>query len=244
MRTSSLESKTIRPGSYSFYHSSRRPTSTAYRQQPVQVPGKKNGRLLLSVILVAVVTFGFLMFKNSTPNNASSANNSNKDLKAAPAVMADSFKKDTQTASSENYCAGNNLDKMVLISISKRHAWACEKDKQVNDSAIISGMEKIESTKTPTGTFRIYGKVKDTVLSGTDPTTGDWREPVGYWMPYHDNQWGTYGFHDAPWRKASEFGNIDPNSMNGSHGCVQLPTEMARWLYDWAPIGTTVIVKS
>jgi lipoprotein-anchoring transpeptidase ErfK/SrfK len=59
-----------------------------------------------------------------------------------------------------------------------------------------------------------------------------------------DNQYGTYGFHDAPWRKPSEFGNIDPNSMNGSHGCVQLPTEMAKWVYDWAEIGTTVVVKS
>jgi lipoprotein-anchoring transpeptidase ErfK/SrfK len=28
-----------------------------------------------------------------------------------------------------------------------------------------------------------------------------------------------------------------------SHGCVNLPTEDARWLYQWADIGTPVLVK-
>jgi lipoprotein-anchoring transpeptidase ErfK/SrfK len=27
-----------------------------------------------------------------------------------------------------------------------------------------------------------------------------------------------------------------------SHGCVNLPTDNAQWLYDWAPLGTTVVV--
>jgi lipoprotein-anchoring transpeptidase ErfK/SrfK len=25
-----------------------------------------------------------------------------------------------------------------------------------------------------------------------------------------------------------------------SHGCVNLPTDAAQWIYDWAPIGTTI----
>jgi lipoprotein-anchoring transpeptidase ErfK/SrfK len=27
-----------------------------------------------------------------------------------------------------------------------------------------------------------------------------------------------------------------------SHGCVNLPTGKAGWLYEWAPRGTTVVV--
>lgn len=243
MRTSSLESKTIRPGTYSFYHSDRRPMSSVYRQQAAQTPVKKKGRLFITIVVVAIAVFGFLILKNNTTNNTASTSNPNKGAKVVPAVLADAFKKDPKPATAENNCAGNTLDKFVLISISKRHAWACEKDKQVNDAAVITGMNSIESTKTPVGTFHIYGKAKDTVLSGNDSTTGPWRQPVGYWMPYHDNQYGTYGFHDAPWRPSSDFGNIDPDSLNGSHGCVQLPTNMAKWIYDWAPVGTTVTVK-
>jgi len=246
MRTSSLESKTIRPGTYSFYHSDRRPMSSVYRQQPISAPAKKKGRLIVAVLVVAVGLFAFSAYRNNISSASSSpTNNSNKVTKLMPASLVETLKKENKPApASENNCEGNNLDKMVLVSISKRHAWACEKKKQVNDSAVITGMESIESTKTPVGTFHIYAKSKDTVLSGTDPTTGQWREPVGYWMPYHDNQYGTYGFHDAPWRQNTDFGNIDPNSMNGSHGCVQLPLNMAKWIFDWAEIGTTVIVKS
>lgn len=240
MRSSSLESKTIRPGMYSFYHSDRRPQSVATRQV-VSKPKKKHGKL---IITLAILVLAFGVFKvqgnsSSTPKSSQSSAAS----KAAPAAIMPA-NSNNQLASKDNPCTDNSLDKMVLISISSRRAWACEKNKQVKESPIISGMESVESTKTPVGTFKIYAKAKDTVLSGTDPTTGQWREPVSYWMPYHDNQYGTYGFHDAPWRQPGEFGNIDPNSMNGSHGCVQLPTAMAKWVYDWAPIGTTVVVKS
>jgi lipoprotein-anchoring transpeptidase ErfK/SrfK len=63
-------------------------------------------------------------------------------------------------------------------------------------------------------------------------------------MPFLDNQYGTYGFHDATWRKDSEFGKVDPNSADASHGCVELPLATAKWLYSWAPVGTAVTIES
>jgi lipoprotein-anchoring transpeptidase ErfK/SrfK len=30
--------------------------------------------------------------------------------------------------------------------------------------------------------------------------------------------------------------------MPMSHGCVNLPLDVAAWLYDWAPIGTRVLI--
>lgn len=244
MRTSSLGNKTVRPGMYSFYHSDRRPQSVVYRQPASAKPKKKYGKIILTAVIL-IVAFSVYKLQSNSSGSPAIAKVGGVVKSAPAAVLADSSRRSSSAVvANENNCAENNLDKLVLISISKRQAWVCEKNKQIKNSAVITGMESIESTKTPTGTFHIYGKVKDTVLSGNDPTTGPWREPVGYWMPYHDNQYGTYGFHDAPWRKPSEFGNIDPNSMNGSHGCVQLPTDMAKWLYDWAEVGTTVVIKS
>jgi lipoprotein-anchoring transpeptidase ErfK/SrfK len=63
-------------------------------------------------------------------------------------------------------------------------------------------------------------------------------------MPFLENQYGSYGFHDATWRSASDFGNISPDSSDASHGCVELPLATAKWLYSWAAIGTTVTIKS
>ncbi len=104
-------------------------------------------------------------------------------------------------------------------------------------------MEAQASTLTPRGTFKIYGKIADTVLTGKDET-GSWRDPVSYWMPYLDNQYGTYGFHDATWRDNKEFGAIDANSSKASHGCVELPLDTAAWVYSWAGVGTNVTVTS
>ena len=241
MRNTSLESKTIRPGSYSYYHSgSQTPVNT---HNPKVNPGKRSLKFkIVATVAVVVLVFGFFQI-NKNSSSSSVPYKSNQVSKSAPAALGSSAKNIAKPTTNEApACNSNTADKTVIVSLSKRHMWACEKSNQVKDAPIISGMEVTDSTKTPVGTFRIYGKVKDTALSGNDAATGPWRQPVNYWMPYHDNQYGTYGFHDAPWRKNSEFGNIDPNSMNGSHGCVQLLTDTAAWLYDWAPIGTTVNV--
>jgi lipoprotein-anchoring transpeptidase ErfK/SrfK len=63
-------------------------------------------------------------------------------------------------------------------------------------------------------------------------------------MPFLTNKYGVYGFHDATWRASSAFGKISPDSAEASHGCVELPLSTAKWLYGWANIGTTVIIKN
>jgi lipoprotein-anchoring transpeptidase ErfK/SrfK len=63
-------------------------------------------------------------------------------------------------------------------------------------------------------------------------------------MPFLSNKYGIYGFHDATWRSDSDFGNIDPNSEDASHGCVELPLAASAWLYNWAVIGTTLTVQN
>ena len=71
-----------------------------------------------------------------------------------------------------------------------------------------------------TGIFGIPYKKSPEVLKGET-----WEEDVTYWMPFHDGQ----GLHDAPWR--SSFGGSIYQS-NGSHGCVNLPANAARIIYE------------
>lgn len=83
---------------------------------------------------------------------------------------------------------------------------------------------------TPTGIFAVYGHVKGTYLTG--PT---WKNWVDYWMPFYQG----CGLHDATWRK--KFGG-EIYKTNGSHGCVNLPYDKAKELFDIVTIGTIVIV--
>ena len=116
-------------------------------------------------------------------------------------------------------------------------------------------MELYPADLTPTGTFAVYAKVAGQTLAGHD-STGSWSDYVNYWMPFLDNQYGTYGFHDlttadngSNGRADSDFGNVDiyapyTAAKHGSHGCVEMPLAAAKYLYGWAPVGTPVIVQS
>jgi len=69
---------------------------------------------------------------------------------------------------------------------------------------------------------------------------------VNYALYFHS---GGYFIHDAPWRTVYGPGtNTAPGppgagQYSGTHGCVNVPTDVAQWLYDWAPIGTVVVIE-
>jgi len=110
-------------------------------------------------------------------------------------------------------------------------------------------MEMYPADLTPTGTYQIYAKDTNRELAGSD-NTGSWDDHVTYWMPFLSNQYGVYGFHDATWRSATDFGSININApftttaKSASHGCVEMSLVAAKWLYGWAPVNTTVLVQS
>lgn len=226
MKSSPLESKTVRPGltAYSFYRSDRRPVGRGAVQAK---PGRRHGHTTVSLLLLIVVGLGLL-------TGLRVYQSSHKPPQSGTEAAA--------VADGPRQCAGNSLGKLIVVSIGERHLWACQYHKVVHDAPVVTGMEKLAADLTPTGTYQIYAKQTDTTLTGSD-STGNWSDPVKYWMPFLDNQYGTYGFHDATWRPDSAFGNISPDSSNASHGCVELPLATSQWLYGWADVGTTVTVK-
>lgn len=202
---------------------------------PVKQKKKSSPRALIALVLIILVG-GLLWWHFGSVSQASS------DIK-----KVNSSKSQNQTVAATkpapNYCAGNTLAENIVVSISARHMWACSETQSVYDSAVVTGMENLPADLTPTGTYHIYAKETDVYLKGSD-STGSWDDYVYYWMPFLDNQYGVYGFHDATWRPANAFGNISPYSSNASHGCVEMPLATAKWLYNWASVGTTVTVES
>ena len=55
-----------------------------------------------------------------------------------------------------------------------------------------------------------------------------------------------YFIHDAPWRSVYGPGSDGPGqpgtNYGGTHGCVNVPLDVAAFLYGWASIGTPVVV--
>ena len=97
-------------------------------------------------------------------------------------------------------------------------------------NSIVSGHPK---TPTRIGYFNIDSREKNRYLSG--PGYKVW---VNYWMPFD----GGIGLHDADgWRTGKEYGG-ETYINDGSHGCVNMPNEAAKYLYENLKTGNMVLV--
>ena len=85
------------------------------------------------------------------------------------------------------------------------------------------------SMKTPKGNFKIDGKALRA-----------WSK-YGLWMPYWMSlKNGYFGIHELPeWPNGMKEGE-NHLGIPVSHGCVRLGVGPAKFLYNWAPIGTPV----
>ena len=119
--------------------------------------------------------------------------------------------------------------KYVDVDIANQSLVFYQNGEAVISTSIVSGNER-DGNNTPTGVFYIDTKLPGKYLVG--PTWNVW---VDRWMKFT----GAVGIHDATWR--SKFGG-EIYKTNGSHGCVNIPHDVALKLYDMVDIGTMVVV--
>jgi lipoprotein-anchoring transpeptidase ErfK/SrfK len=114
-------------------------------------------------------------------------------------------------------------DRWIDIDLSEQKLAAYEGDTLVLSAAVSTGLP---GAPTPPGEFRIYRRVPIQVMAGP-----------GYYLPnveYVAYFYRDYAIHATYWH--------DNFGQPMSHGCVNMRTADARWLYEWAPIGTPVRV--
>lgn len=84
---------------------------------------------------------------------------------------------------------------------------------------------------TATGVFKIYSRVPFQNMTGVG-FDGPYSEPAPYIQYFHQG----FALHPAPWRKSFVY-----TPETGSHGCVNMRPDDAKWLWDWADTNTTVV---
>ena len=110
------------------------------------------------------------------------------------------------------------------------------------ETDIVTG-DATKSYDTPTGVYTMNSNraSNNVELRGKiDPETNEpeYISYVDYWMPFIGN---SYALHDASWR--SRFGGTIYQG-NGSHGCVNLPTDKAQELFNLCSVGDVVVVHN
>ncbi len=124
-------------------------------------------------------------------------------------------------------------NKSITVDRSEQKLYAFEGNELFMEIDISTGLEL---TPTPRGTFTVFKKTPSRYMQGPLPNLSDKQVYDLPGVPW--NLYFTHGgavIHGAYWHNS--FGSAY------SHGCVNVRPDLARQLYDWAPLGTKVIVK-
>jgi len=113
--------------------------------------------------------------------------------------------------------------KWIEVILSEQRLIAWEDGRMVLTTPVSTGAA---DTPTIRGTFRIYRKLPAQRMRGRDYDLPN--------VPHVMYFKAGYAMHGTYWH--------DNFGQPMSHGCVNIPTGKAAWLYDWAPQGTLVVV--
>lgn len=120
-------------------------------------------------------------------------------------------------------------DTYIEIDYTNQHLWYYKEGKLVTDTDIVSGNIN-RGNGSPDGVYKIVYKERNATLVGEN-----YASDVKYFMPFAYN----VGIHDASWRHG-KFGE-EIYKTNGSHGCINVPEDIAEKLFETVETGTPVI---
>ena len=126
-------------------------------------------------------------------------------------------------------------ERWIEVDLSEQRLRAYEGERIVLDVLVSTGLPR---TPTVTGKFRVWAKMVKTNMEGGDPALNNYYnlKNVPYVMYFHND----YGLHGTYWH--NDFGR--PHS----HGCVNMRTEDAKWLFGWTsprmPKGKTTLYST
>lgn len=187
-------------------------------------------------------------------NQEETINALNKALRAKkPSTVEVVFDSKGFTMQGENDIGNTYIE----VNLSEQHVYAYKNGKKVAEGDCVSGKEAT-GNGTCIGLYAIQGKQSPAVLRGekkavTKTVTKknkkgkkvkvqetsyeyEYESPVTYWMPFS----GGIGLHDASGWRSQYGGSI--YYYSGSHGCVNLPLDLAKTLYENFEIGDPVVV--
>lgn len=145
----------------------------------------------------------------------------------------------------------------VEVNLSEQRVIAYKNGRKIAEGDCVSGKESV-GHGTTIGLYAIQDKLSPTVLRGekkpvtktevwfdefgqpfehtTTTMEYDYESPVTFWLQFN----GGIGLHDAAGWRSAYGGSI--YYYSGSHGCVNLPYDLAKTLYENFQIGDPVVV--
>jgi lipoprotein-anchoring transpeptidase ErfK/SrfK len=141
------------------------------------------------------------------------------------AVPQEDLAMDTGAVHTKVLGVANPDERWIEVDLSDQKLKAWDGDQLFLETPISTGLP---GTPTPTGEFHVWMKIRATRMVGGEGRLAYDLPNVPYVMFFDNDQVNAalgYGLHGTYWH--NDFGRTH------SHGCVNLPTPIAKVLYDW-----------
>src|SRR5581483_8548526 len=131
--------------------------------------------------------------------------------------------------------------RVITVSLSLQEALFYQDGCVVRGTPVTTGRAYL---RTPPGNYSVFLRQSPWLMHSS------WPPGSPFWYPDTEVNWvlefqvGGYFLHDASWESPSAFGPGSEDTSAASHGCIHIPTDTMRWLYDWASVGTPVTITS
>ncbi|MGH7903174.1 MAG: L,D-transpeptidase [Candidatus Dormibacteraceae bacterium] len=127
----------------------------------------------------------------------------------------------------------------IVVDYTAQHLWAYAGADLVVNTPVTTGRPQLP---TDLGRMRVLAKNSPWTMRSPWPKTSQWYYPptvVQMVLWFTDTG---EGLHDASWEYPSQYGPGSQFGPAASHGCIHLPGQAETVLFNWAPIGTPVVV--
>ena len=126
--------------------------------------------------------------------------------------------------------ANSGSGRRIVYSISRQRVWLVEANDQLNTTYLVSG----RADQPRPGTFAVWSK---------SPTASSGSVSMRYMVRFARGRTLAIGFHSIPVRRnGTPLQTLGELGQFRSHGCVRQRLDDAKYLWDWTPIGTVVVV--
>lgn len=180
--------------------------------------------------------YGWWIYQDKTCDQLVKLIEAGKNTKVEPVYYSDgnyvfTGRKEARSADDD---IGNTY---IEIDLTNQTLWYYKNGKKLWECGIVSGQTTSAARTTLPGVYKLWDKQTNYRMKASNSDGDRWDTTCAYW---NNVSICGIGLHDSQWRGNYVGGDI--YKYNGSHGCINMTLESAKFIYDNVEYDTPVVM--
>lgn len=180
--------------------------------------------------------YGWWIYQDETCDQLVSLIKKAKNVKVEPVYYQDGSY--VYTGMKGARTADSDIGKTYIeIDLTNQTLWYYKNGKKLWECGIVSGQTTSAARTTLPGVYKLWDKQTNYRMKSSNSDGERWDTTCNYW---NNVSLCGIGLHDSQWRGTAVGGEI--YKYNGSHGCINMTLESAKYIYDNVEYDTPVVM--